>query len=754
MVPARNRNHDGGTYMTCDCETTAARRIHSRFRTTVPSSASPIAQLQTGYVPTTRATVSGLGLGYHVTGTMTGMRGLAYAPHGTTTGMRGLGDLEPLPGALAQFNRARSRVGNFGRSHRYSHVQGLGRFGETTTTGQVVGSAAGTVAGAETGAAIGTAVFPGFGTAVGAVVGAVVGIITSKLFGKANQGQILNDVTTRMKYADAYKALPPGTYPGRYITAPDLLMIWYGLLHEGYFPQAEQCGGAVLHASLCPPQYPACNCGAETWANGMVNGTDVYEFPAIIAKALAGGQTNPITIVNSYILPGIQNLSDGSKNAHWAIPSNTTNPALITQLYVDIVDAYLASKNANTPIYYGNANAAQALTASGVPAPASVATPPQITGSGAIIPQVQAGPQVARPVASPSGATLNPGSGGTLTDAAGNTFQFGGPYQGSPDYTILVNGAANGAAVNLSASDAVYARNFAGAIYKFYGGAWSQISGPTPSTAGTTIQGATGATLQTSYGTVSANGDGSWALNGHWFNEISKLGGQIDSMTWTGSALTGQGPAGTYTWNGSAWTLTQAAALAPTTVQPTTPAANLSPNNSQITPASGGTLTTAQGTWSFAPNGMPELNGQISGNAPWAPGLMPQALAILNGTPTVLDSQGATWGWNGSAWTQLTPPTSSLATGVTPAAPTSIYSQPGFSTTGYSSPIAPTPITPVDTSGQPSAVSAPPGTVAAATVGSGTLLSGPVITAIGVVAAVVTLGMAVANRKKAGRARR
>lgn len=334
----------------------------------------------------------------------------------------------------------------------FSIAPGLGFLGDTTETGELAGkaataatalgisSAAGAITGAATaagGAAVGAAVGSVL-PVVGTVIGAVVGFLVSGLFGKANQQAIEQDVLARMQMADAYKQLA-GQFPGRMYGLNELLLVWYGLLHEDYFPQAEACSGAVLESKYCPPQYPTCECGAETWANGMMNGTANYEFPAIIASANEAGVTDPQTVVSEYILPGIQSLTDGEKNAYWAIPSNSKDANLVTQLYIDIVDAYEAHANPNLPVTYGTGIASAASAA-----PASAPAPAPAPATATVTPTVTATPQ--RDVASTysaAGTTITPQDGNTLSTPTG-VLGFGAQYDAAGDHIVLEGGVSYG----------------------------------------------------------------------------------------------------------------------------------------------------------------------------------------------------------------------------------------------------------------------------------------------------------------------
>lgn len=96
----------------------------------------------------------------------------------------------------------------------------------------------------------------------------------------------------------------------------------------------------------------------------------------------------------------------------------------------------------------------------------------------------------------------------------------------------------------------------------------------------------------------------------------------------------------------------------------------VSPNGTIVAANSGGTLSTAQGTWSFSASGDGAGNFAVLLNGT-ATGQYASQLGILNGQPVALMADGSTWGWNGSAWSQLTA-ASALAAG-TAGAPLSSY---------------------------------------------------------------------------------
>lgn len=99
------------------------------------------------------------------------------------------------------------------------------------------------------------------------------------------------------------------------------------------------------------------------------------------------------------------------------------------------------------------------------------------TGNGTNWTQLSAAPPTYVP--SPLGATIYPAYGGTLTDAAGNTWSFGTSTRNPGEYNIIRNGVAtSGWAVKIAiANDGVaYHYNYYGAWYTGNGTAWTQLA--------------------------------------------------------------------------------------------------------------------------------------------------------------------------------------------------------------------------------------------------------------------------------------
>jgi hypothetical protein len=409
-----------------------------------------------------------------------------------------LGAVDPLSSPIVRRQRAYiARMRGFGAAPRMISIRAmpkpLGRLGAswfTSAPAQEIGqTAASWGASVGAGAAAGSVV-PGIGTAVGAVVGIAVGYLSSKLFGHANQGQILDDITTRMKYADAYKGIA-GQIPGRVIGIHDLLFVTYGLLAEGYYPQNTARNVGVLHNQLCPPQYPKCGSGSEQWIQALfqkTNGDDLLND--LIKKANNAGVTNPITIADQYVIPAWQSSAGkGTHDQSWAAPANTPNASLMRQLIIDWVDATEAQSNANLPVYYGQIPGSTSAGAPAAPAPAPV------TGGQIIVPRTS---PILPTVAAPATPAAAPAPVPVTPTAA--------PAPTVPTASLSPNGAMIAAGV-------------AGAALLTAQGSWN-LSGNTP-----TLNGS-----QTSAPVP--------------FSQLAILNGQPVGLGTDGS---------TWGWNGSTW---------------------------------------------------------------------------------------------------------------------------------------------------------------------------------------------------------
>jgi hypothetical protein len=394
----------------------------------------------------------------------------------------------------------------------------LGSLGATTATGQIASKGAGLLASqmvvsqagasaiaagmsaAGVGAAAGTVV-----PIVGTIVGAVVGLLASRLFGHANYAQISMDVSNRLRLAEAYRKVA-GAFPGRMYGLPELLQIWYGLIHEGLFP--KNCAGSMGGGPSCDANgRPLCNVaaciagvrnsagqcpncgGTEQWAadiftgvpnvdrgTGVPGGNPLQSLLGAYKAATQQGTTDPVSMAN--VLISAWGGPDSKFNVKWAYPGNSNNAALTTQLMIDSMDAMAASQNAQTPVTYGSGieplQAAPIVATQPVSptAAAPAASPVAAAPSAASVP-VQ--PPPSGPA--PAGSSITPQSGGVLMTPYG-TFAFTSTAvpNGAGNF-VTVNGAQNGGGTLLKwDGTAVYLQNSFGTWYQWVG-FWNQMAG-------------------------------------------------------------------------------------------------------------------------------------------------------------------------------------------------------------------------------------------------------------------------------------
>lgn len=402
--------------------------------------------------------------------------GLPYVPYRAARVLRGLG-----LGFLGDSNALEAAAAG-----------GAAKYGATVgTTSLLTAAGAGAVAGP-----------------VGIVVGVVVGLLTSKLFGKANQAQIANDVATRLKYAEAYKQVA-GLYPGRVYGVNEVKQVWYGLVHEGVFPKnwgggtcdVNACISGIRSGGKCP------NCGGqEQWVDDLFSGAlanPTQGFNGAIKAA--GAVTNPVQIADNVLIPAWSGPDPNKFNIKWAYPGNSTNASLVRQLMIDSLDAVEYAANPNLPVYYGSVPGQQA------PPPAAPAPPPAVavTPTGAVIPQVTVNAPVPTPVPGNPTSVQTPVVTGTALCPVGTVRAPGGqcilpnqcpaPYVSNGTQCVLPSAsqqtgpappsipsasappsAAVPSSYNQVGTDAngvpVFA-NAQGVLYQYSGTGWTQFTG-------------------------------------------------------------------------------------------------------------------------------------------------------------------------------------------------------------------------------------------------------------------------------------
>jgi hypothetical protein len=346
---------------------------------------------------------------------------------------------------------------------RYGAFGGLGASALISTIApKAIGIAAGTAVSSLIGTAAGTAGAIAFGAAagsvvpvIGTVVGAAIGFLSQKLFGHANYAQVAASVSMQMQLAEAYKQVA-GQYPGRVYGVQELHIIWWGLMHEGYFPKNPASAGwapsSTCNVTACiqgqrdgSGNCPGCG-GNQRWVDDLfIDGimTQLMGFgPRSLNVIKSKGLNNPVQVTDQLYVPAWSGADLGSAGIKWASPASSKSPALIRQLVIDTYDAVMAAQNSNLPIFYG-ALPNQPTAATVAPTPTATAQPV------VVMPVTQAQPVSAIATTStPAAAIVSPptamplptnvAAGYTptsLTTAAGATVYAGPGGQGYYTYT-------------------------------------------------------------------------------------------------------------------------------------------------------------------------------------------------------------------------------------------------------------------------------------------------------------------------------
>lgn len=268
----------------------------------------------------------------------------------------------------------RSSLGALGTSPLVGTVVSKGAaLGVGTAAGSVIGTAAGTAGGALFGAAAGSVV-----PVIGTVIGAVVGILTQKLFGHANYAAVYANIANVAALFNAYTQVA-GQYVGRAYGWPELQYIWHGAMVSGLFPGNGPPAGQACTQAMIAKKINAC--GTGQWIDDLL-GTSKPTAPnanniaGLIGAGLAQGITDPVTMTNNVLVPGIEAIA-ARKNNGWISVSRSANPALYRQLLMDTADYMMSVANPNMPAYYGTQGIQPAASAAAPAAPAPAQTSAQ-----------------------------------------------------------------------------------------------------------------------------------------------------------------------------------------------------------------------------------------------------------------------------------------------------------------------------------------------------------------------------------------
>jgi hypothetical protein len=245
------------------------------------------------------------------------------------------------------------------------------------------------------------------------------------------------------------------------------------------------------------------------------------------------------------------------------------------------------------------------------------------------------------------------------------TWTFGPTQMANGDWPTLLNGTANGGAVQMQVGNGtLYAYSHSGGWWVHQNGAWSDIGSNYPNA--TIIFGGQSGSLTTSEGTWTfgptqmANGDWPTLLNG------TANGGAVEMQVSNGTLYAYSRSGGWWVHQNGAWTNLGA----------------ISPDRLVSYGGLAAILTTSEGTWTFGPTQMSDgdwpilLNGTENGGAVW--------MQITNGILYAYSSASGPWyARQNAAWVDVG--TTAPVEGATPT-PTAITLSPANPTIEDNSP--------------------------------------------------------------------
>lgn len=612
----------------------------------------------------------------------------------------------PMASQLPRFSAYGPRFGAYASADTLSALRRFkSGLGATTETGVLVskgvslgvgagasaliGTAAGTAGAAVLGAAAGSVV-----PIVGTIIGAAVGFLTQKLFGTADYAQVYSDVSNNMQLFEAYEGVA-GQYPGRVYGWPEIHYVFYGAMFYGMFPGNGTSWGTCTQASIT---HNINACGTSAWLDDWIGagapkpGSGSNNIVNLVGTAISHGVTDPRLIASQYLVPGAEAVALG-KNNSWISVKNSRDPALYTQMLVDIADVIVSTAYPNTPVYYGgipggSSSVAQPSATVNTPSASQAAiTAAQnaaIAYNTGQVPTPANAPAPSASTYSPSGSSIKAGSAGVLITAQG-TWSFVSNGATSAGYPVLLNGGGTGGAgvlLSIGANGSLTLTDASNNTYSWNGSGWTTLTTataasstsasataaaastaasnpasqtPTYSPAGSVLTPASGGSLISPAGTWtfggSNDGNGNYQilLNGSAASAGNSNATQLQINS-SGTVVATVSNGATYGWSSGGWNtlsgpITSVAVSTPSTI---------SANGATIIPGGGSQLITAQGEWTFstsndgAGNYYLMLNGSLAGSET---GIQ---LTILNGVPTLLRTDGSTWGWSGTGWVQQT----------------------------------------------------------------------------------------------------
>jgi len=371
-------------------------------------------------------------------------------------------------GAIARDQQSRMRFGALSRDQQArlivprSPIQmmqvralrglGFGTLGTSALVGKGVTAVASGVSGAIVGAEIGSVV-PGIGTAVGFVVG----YLTSKLFGHADYAVVYADIANVRTLFQAYQQVA-GTVPGRVYGSKEMQQIWHGAMVSGFFPGNGPPAGVVCTQKMISNKINAC--GTGQWIDNLLGNIQkplppgANNIAQLVGAGLAQGISDPTTMADKVLLPGVQAIAARKGNA-WISPSASQSPSLYRQMLIDTADVLMYAANPNLPVTYGQIPGSS--QAGAPPAPVYRGPPPAApvqygvpVSAPTVAPASVSTPSAAPQVLSPNGASIAIGSGATLTTAQG-VWSFSNTGDGTGNDYVLLNGTnTNGLGTQLA----------------------------------------------------------------------------------------------------------------------------------------------------------------------------------------------------------------------------------------------------------------------------------------------------------------
>ena len=278
------------------------------------------------------------------------------------------------------------------------------------------------------------------------------------------------------------------------------------------------------------------------------------------------------------------------------------------------------------------------------------------------------------PTLSPDGSAITVATGGSVTTSDG-TWTFGTPVAGIGN-TLLLNGVqvdgGIGMKLKVANGGVLYAENDQYQWYSFSNGAWQQSPPPSNSPDGSAITAAQGGMLSTADGTWTFGSNVVPGLGNTVLLNSFQVGGIATQLeVANGDVMYAENATGQwYSFSNGQWeaSAAPASAVSVTTIAATAPSAApisaappvtgsaVSPGGSAITVATGGSLTTPEGTWTFGA-AVPGVGNALLLNGVQVDGGVGMKLDVANGGVLYAENDQYQWySFSNGAWQQSPPP--------------------------------------------------------------------------------------------------